>query len=397
MNAALTQLPALSARTRRLPEPVDPFDHLGPGGFAWWRDGAGFVTIGAIAELTADAVEPRLAAIEVDDSVREPGTGAIAVGALPFAPGPGHFVVPARVVGRTADGHSWVTELAPARSTPRSGSAAPTCTRIRGVQDRAMWRAAVQRVLRAIDDGAIAKVVLARAVVIEADAPFDRTTVVRRLRELEPGSYAFAAGDLVGASPELLVQRRGREVVSRPMAGTVPVADAAGLARLAGSAKLGEEHRLVVEAVVAEVARHCDTPPSVSDPIPAPIGELAHLVTEVRGRLREPAASALVLARALHPTPAVGGTPTDAALALIDELEPRGRGGYAGPVGWVDRSGDGEIAVALRGAQLDGDTAVLHAGAGIVAGSDPDEEWDETEAKLVPMLRALIRPQRANR
>lgn len=389
MTAQLAQLPTLVARTRLLRDPVDPFDLLGPDGFAWWRDGVGFVTAGTVAEMPADAVESALATIEVDDAVTVPGTGAIAVGALPFAPGPGRFVIPARVVGRAADGRTWVTELRPEPTQSRREGPEPTTTRIRRVQDRATWRAAVQRALDAIDAGTVAKVVLAREVVIEADAPFDRITVVRRLRDLEPGCYVFAAGAFVGASPELLVQRRGFHVLSRPMAGTVAVADAAGLAHLAGSAKLGEEHRLVVDAVVAELARHCELPPAVSGPIPAPIGELAHLVTEVRGRLREPAASALTLARALHPTPAVGGTPIDAALALIDELEPRGRGGYAGPVGWIDGRGDGEIAVALRGAELEGNTARLHAGAGIVAGSEPDEEWAETEAKLVPMLRAL--------
>jgi class 3 adenylate cyclase len=121
-------------------------------------------------------------------------------------------------------------------------------------------------------------------------------------------------------------------------------------------------------------------------------GHVAHLATPLRGRLRPPAPDALELARLLHPTPAVGGTPSRASLELIRSLEGFDRGRYAGPVGWVDARGDGEWAIALRGAELDGRRGRLVAGAGIVAGSDPEAEWAETQAKLEPMLRALVRP-----
>jgi isochorismate synthase EntC len=123
-------------------------------------------------------------------------------------------------------------------------------------------------------------------------------------------------------------------------------------------------------------------------------GSLAHLVTPVLGSLRTDAndIDALALARRLHPSPAVGGTPADAALAAISRLEPFDRGRYAGPVGWVDARGDGAFAVALRCAEIDGNRAVLHAGAGIVAGSRPEAEWAETVAKFEPMLRALVVP-----
>ncbi len=121
-------------------------------------------------------------------------------------------------------------------------------------------------------------------------------------------------------------------------------------------------------------------------------GPVAHLATPIRGRLADPAPGALDLVRLLHPTPAVGGTPGAAALDAIRTLEGFDRGRYAGPVGWVDARGDGEWAIALRGAELDGTRARLVAGAGIVAGSDPEAEWAETQAKLEPMLRALVRP-----
>jgi isochorismate synthase EntC len=196
---------------------------------------------------------------------------------------------------------------------------------------------------------------------------------------------------MVGASPELLVARYGDRVVSRPMAGTAVPGDGA-LERLAASPKDAREHRLVVDAILEVLGPRCLEVEAAAEPEVDEFADVAHLATPIHGTLRTPAPDALTLARALHPTPAVAGTPTDAALAAIARLEPHGRGRYAGPVGWVDARGDGEWAVALRCASLDGARAVLHAGAGIVAGSDPDLEWTETEAKLDPMLRALVRP-----
>jgi isochorismate synthase len=207
-------------------------------------------------------------------------------------------------------------------------------------------------------------------------------------------AFVFAGGGFVGASPELLIARRGRVATSRPMAGTVPrgataAAEARGLARLTGSAKEAVEHRLVVDAVaqgLAKVADHVEVAP----PEVVRLATVAHLATEVTAELTEPLPSALELAGLLHPTPAVGGSPRDAAMAAIAALEPFDRGRYAGPVGWVDAAGEGEWAVALRCATLQGRRARLVAGAGIVPGSDPDAEWAETEYKLAAMLEVLL-------
>ncbi|MCA1847012.1 MAG: chorismate-binding protein, partial [Actinobacteria bacterium] len=198
----------------------------------------------------------------------------------------------------------------------------------------------------------------------------------------------------IGASPELLIRRRGDEVASCPMAGTVPRGatpeeDDALTADLRRSVKEAEEHRLLVEAVVSALAPACVEPPAAGDPDVVRFPTVSHLATRVSGVLRRPAPSALALAGLLHPTPAVGGLPRADALATISALERFDRGLYAGPVGWVDAAGDGEWAVALRGARLDGHRARLAAGAGIVAGSDPEAEWAETEAKLRPMLAAI--------
>ena len=178
------------------------------------------------------------------------------------------------------------------------------------------------------------------------------------------------------------------------MAGTVrrgdtPEEDEALVAGLRRSVKEAEEHRLLVEAVVSALAPVCAGPPTAGEPDVVRFPTVSHLATRVSGVLRDPAPSALALAGRLHPTPAVGGLPRAEALAAIAALEGFDRGLYAGPVGWVDANGDGEWAVALRGAQLDGPRARLVAGAGIVAGSDPDAEWAETEAKLRPMLAAV--------
>jgi len=384
----------LRAVTREVDPVDDVLDALGLDGFAWIGGGHALVTSGVAAMVPAERATDTLFEIDADDDVALPGSGPIAVGALPFAPdAPATMIVPATVVGRAPDGRTWVTRVGPrAVSAPEPG-VTPTRYTVRAVQHRAWWDGAVAGALAAIAEHGIEKVVLAREVTVDADADFDVRTVLRRLRAQQPGCFVYADGGFVGATPELLVRRRGRTIESRPMAGTAPGSVAAEVARtLAASNKDAREHRFVVDAVrdaLAPVTISLDVPevPEVEH-----FGNLAHLVTPIRGELADPSLDALSLARLLHPSPAVGGTPTDAALRVINELEPFDRGPYAGPVGWVDARGDGAFAVALRGAQLDGAHAVLRAGAGIVAGSDPDAEWLETAAKFEPMLRALVVP-----
>ena len=391
-NAVLR--PEVVARTRFLPEDIDPLDALGPDSFAWLRDGSGFVTAGVAARIAAGDVDRALVEFAVDDSVRCPGTGVIAVGALPFDPRrAADMIVPATVVGRTADGQAWRTEVEAVPPAPVVLSPQPTRFTVRQGMDRDAWYAAVARVLVEIDRDAVRKVVLARDVCVGADEPFDVARIVRRLRTEQSGCFVFSFDGLVGASPELLVARDGLDVWSRPLAGTTPRLDDAALAGLAASAKDAHEHRFVVDALIEEFERRCDDTVRVSGPEILRFSTLAHLATTISGRLPSAGgSSALEFAQALHPTPAVGGTPNTAAVALIDELEGGSRGRYAGPVGWVDADGNGEFALALRSAEIDGSDALLRAGAGIVAGSDPDAEWVETEAKLAPMLSALIRP-----
>jgi isochorismate synthase len=384
------------ARLRAVTREVDPADDalegFDPHGFAWLHHGTRLVTSGVAARVAAADASAVLTGADADDPLELPGTGAVAVGALPFDPdAEGELVVPARVHGKR-DGRAWITEIGPGPQPVPSAVVAPTRFEVGAPRTRGDWRAAVERALAAIDAGVLEKVVLAREVLVVADTPFDAREVVRGLVASQPGSFVYASAGFVGASPELLVRRSGAVVESRPVAGTTVADSDEALLALAASVKDTREHRYVVDGIIEVLTPRCTE--LHADPVPevAVFGPVAHLATPIRGRLAPPAPSALDLARALHPTPAVGGTPGPAALAAIRDLEGFDRGRYAGPVGWVDARGDGEWAIALRGAELDGTRARLVAGAGIVAGSDPDAEWAETQAKLEPMLRALVRP-----
>jgi isochorismate synthase len=203
-----------------------------------------------------------------------------------------------------------------------------------------------------------------------------------------------STGTLVGASPELLVSRRGLVVSANPLAGSAPRSgdpdeDRANAQALGSSAKDRQEHAFVVEHVFRTLKPLCEELRHDPEPQLLATANVWHLSTRFSGRLKRPAPTALELAAALHPTPAVCGTPTATAATTIAELEPFERGCYAGPVGWVDADGDGEWALALRCAELVGDRATLYAGAGIVAESEPDRELDETERKFRAFLDSL--------
>jgi menaquinone-specific isochorismate synthase len=362
------------------------------------------------AEAAAEVARV-LDSIEVDDPVGVPGTGPLAVGGLPFLDaGAGELVVPAQVVGITADGRAWITEVGPAGEVPAPGPGLsgmpapgsrlePTSGVVEADGGRMARTAAVRGALERIGAGVLDKVVLARRVAVWGDQPFAIPVVLDRLQRAHPSCFTFAVGRaqarFVGASPELLVRKRGSRLWSEPMAGSVErggssADDKRRTTALQSSAKERDEHRVVVEDVLRRLEPVAPNL-SVNGPRVVGLSSVAHLATTISGRLRPPPPSVLELVGLLHPTPAVGGHPREAALAAIAELEGFDRGLYAGPVGWVDRHGDGEWAVALRCASVDGRRAVLWAGAGIVAGSDPEAEWTETQAKLEPMMRALVR------
>ena len=213
--------------------------------------------------------------------------------------------------------------------------------------------------------------------------------VLERLEERFPGCtrFAFWRGDaaFLGATPELLISRRGTRVLSEALAGSTGHGDAA---RMLGSTKEREEHQLVVNAILAGLGPLCESLRSDPEPSIRELPNVLHMQTSIEGRLAEPT-HILSLVQALHPTPAVGGVPTEDAIRWIVEHESLARGWYSAPVGWVDAAGDGEFVVALRSGLLRDGKAWVYAGAGIMADSDPDAEYAETELKMQALLGAL--------
>jgi menaquinone-specific isochorismate synthase len=248
------------------------------------------------------------------------------------------------------------------------------------------WHDAVTAALDEIASGRLTKVVLARAIEVTADVPFDVRAVLRELLRAQPGCTIYADGGFVGASPELLVRKDGSSVLSRPLAGT-----GRDVERLRASNKDAREHQFVVDAVTNALTGSCRDVHADGPDIHT-FADLAHIGTTVTARCERPDVDVVSLVRALHPTPAVAGTPTDRALELIERLEATDRGRYGGPCGWVDADGNGEFVVALRGADIEGTRARCWAGTGIVAGSKSDAEWAESQMKFDAILRALIRP-----
>ena len=298
------------------------------------------------------------------------------------------------VTAMTADAEK-LLELTP------TGVRAPAARKlsVTPVRNPVAWAAAVGSAAARLRAGEAAKVVLAREVLARGDGVVSAAEVARSLRAAYPScfTYLITGADgtaFAGASPELLVRRSGRRAFSQPMAGSVArgttEADDERLAReLEDSAKDAVEHRIVSDFVVGALRPFAQSvaarPPEV-----VRFTNIQHLATSVSAELFDPPADVLQLAAALHPTPAVGGWPREAADALIDELEGMERGWYAGAVGWIDSHGDGEFAVALRCGLLWEDGARLYAGVGVMPDSDPARELEETELKFKALLTALI-------
>jgi isochorismate synthase len=355
-----------------------------------------FALCGPRGTLVADGAQTRYSDVRAAQAALRSGTAPIVLGALPFdVDKPAALLVPDTVLRADAL-PDWPTGPLPA---VRIAAAIPAPAEYRARISRA-------RDQLAAPGTSLHKVVLARALQLTADAPLDARAILRRLVAADPAAYGYLvdltpAGDdyagavLVGASPELLVARSGDRVACKPFAGSAPRAadpelDAANGAALAGSAKNRHEHQLVIDTMRAALEPLCDDLIIASEPQLSRTAAVWHLCTPISGRLRDKSTTAIDLALALHPTPAVGGVPTKAASELIAELE-GDRGFYAGAVGWCDAAGDGHWVVSIRCAQLSADrrTVLARAGGGIVAESDPDDEVDETTTKFATILNAL--------
>ncbi|MBU6329947.1 MAG: isochorismate synthase [Acidobacteria bacterium] len=424
--------PPLLARTRRLDGEIDLVALAGDDGLLLCREGVGLAGIGMSGridlerrsgEQDAASLRDQLSAIAVENAVGGPGTGAVALGALPFAPHqPGHLTIPRVVVGRNEDGEQWVTTITGgderpsddeieeliARGRPStrgfrrdasltSPDRSPSSYSVRSEVPPSRWCEAVAAATERIRAGELDKVVLARVVEVMADAEILPSAVLAHLRRTHPASVLFSIEGFVGATPEMLVSRHGDIVRAHPMAGTAPRSgdtetDARLAAALLASPNTRAEHRHTIDMVHDTLLPWCSFLDEEDEPSIVAMANVQHLATRLEGRLSEPAASVIELVTALHPTPAVGGTPRDRALELIDGLEPIDRGRYAGPVGWIDTAGNGVWVVGIRSAEISGHTARLSAGVGVVADSDPETELAETRAKLQTMLTAIVRP-----
>jgi len=323
------------------------------------------------------------------------------------------FVVPQLFVTRTDDG-TWLTAVGHRadeaedrlerwhdrlmnQPATRPSDSTPGVAATRRTTSQAAWTEQVETALERIDDGQLTKVVLAQSLSVDLEEPIDVPATLERLRRRYPNCYGFQIdhdtdGTFFGAPPERLVSKRGARVETEALAGSVPrgetpAEDEAHVDRMRADAKFQQEHGLVVDAIRDQLAPLAHEL-TVSEQTIRRLATIQHLRTPIEATL-EGDRHVLELVEALHPTPAVGGVPPDAAWETIRDTEPFDRGWYAAPVGWFDAAGDGEFAVGLRSGVAADETVTLFAGNGIVADSDPDEEWDEVQLKFRPILDEL--------
>ena len=411
--------PRLRVRTVAVPDP-GPLVALLPetDAIAWLRGGDGMVAWGEVvrhkAARPSDAEEWWTALVaqsdvESDLDVAVPGSGLVAFGSFVFDPdntsASSGMVVPRTVLGRRS-GRAWLTQIGVEddedRPGPVAGSVPPAPDGVRfegGSLTSEQWRAVVSRAVGDISRGLLDKVVLARDLVAVADTDLDGRWLVGRLSETYPRCWTYLVDGLIGSTPEMLIRLEAGLATSRVLAGTIQRTgdgrtDLARADALAHSSKDLEEHEYAVASVAAALDPFCSALNVPEHPYVLELPNVLHLASDVTAAVA-PGVTALGLAAALHPSAAVCGTPTDLARDRIAELEHLDRERYAGPVGWTDASGAGEWAIALRCGILDETDRRrirLFAGCGIVAGSDPEAEWAEAQAKLAPMISALVSP-----
>lgn len=397
-------------RTVRIPDPGDLLARLPDDGpLAWIRHGDGLIGWGSVLRIPVAVGDDRFPAADaalrdwfstlaVEREVDGPGTGPVAFASLTFdrqVPG-SHLLVPAVVIGRR-NGVSWMTVVGDGSADVPPVQPLPPPVRVRyaGASVSEMtWLDAVADAARTVrSEGALSKVVLARDLKVWAAQPLDARTLARRMAETFDGCWTFLCENLVGATPELLVRRTADSVECVVLAGSAARGADLDADKRQGEALLASdkdrvEHRLAAESVVERLRTVCTD--VVADPQPwlLRLANVQHLATRVTARVDRPL-SALALAGVLHPTAAVCGTPTDRAMDRIRRTEGMDRGRYGGPTGWVDADGNGELGIALRCAEVSGTSARLFAGAGIVGGSLPELELEETRLKLRAMQSAL--------
>ena len=379
---------------------------------AWVRGGEGLVGWGVYATTTvsgqnrfADARSwwlKQLESFAVTNSVHGNGTGPVLFASFSFsAEDESVLVIPQVIVGKKAE-KSWITWIGSSHQ-PNLKSVAPQLVPNSITWDTnndadSAWKARVTTAVNRIQGGTLDKVVLARDFTGNAREDIEPRTILKKLAAEYPSTWSFSVSGLVGATPELLLRLSRKMVTSRVLAGTISKTgdderDLALAASLARSSKDLEEHIYAVRSVADALEPLCTSTNVPESPYVLHLANVMHLATDVTGALAEKLAhvDAFTILEQLHPSAAVCGTPREQAASLIAEIEGMSRGRYAGPVGWIDAAGDGELGIALRCGQIQGRSIRIFAGCGIVAGSDPEKELAESEAKLIPMRSALIK------
>jgi len=378
----------------------------------WIRSGDGLIGFGEYKKIELigeDRFEKakawwqtQLSEFKIQNNVHGSGTGPILFGSFSFDPNEKSIlVIPKIILGKKA-GKSWVTWIGdstqPNFSTLSNSLPSGEITWSDGALSESQWKDQVGFAVDSIKQNKLEKVVLARDQVAASTVAINTRGLLQRLEIEYPSTWLFLVDGLIGATPELLVRLSKSLVTSRVLAGTIRKTgnedrDLALAASLAKSSKDLEEHEYAVRSVADALAPFCSSTNVPESPFVLHLSNVMHLATDVTGVLNDSAKQAdiFTLIQQLHPSAAVCGTPTSAAKKFIIDFEKMNRERYAGPVGWIDANGDGEIAIALRCGQLSQDNKSIRifAGCGVVAGSDPANELAESQAKLMPMRTAL--------
>lgn len=420
--AAPASRAGLHVRTVRIDADVHLTEHLTDSASSvWLHHGQGLVGRGTAARIetrgasrfaeASAAFSALAAAATVEDEVGVRGSGLVALGSFSYgaaSPRPSALIVPEAILG-VSGGEAFLTAAAvgappevPDDWRELFGPTEPDAgvgVDVEPDHTPREYQGLVAEAVRRIRAGDAEKIVLSETSTVTADAPIRPSVLLRRLAERFGTTWVYRAGDVIGASPEMLAQTEGARVFSRVLAGTRPVAEDAELAEderrtFRADPKERAEHAFAVDSVTSRLTAVADDVQASPEPFVLRLPGLEHLASDVSARLR-PGLTSLDVAAALHPSAAVSGTPREAADRIIAELETHDRGGYAAPVGWMDAHGDGQWAIALRMAHLVGEREVrLQAGGGIVAASDPVVEHAEVLAKTRPVLSALRSPTR---
>jgi len=377
---------------------------------SWVRRGEGLVAWGIHASITVSGKDrfsdarnwwhQQLEKLSITDSVHASGTGPILFASFSFSPDEESVLVIPQVVVGMREGISWITWMgsdpAPVLLEKQANLDNLTYTWGDGTLPPYKWEEQVGKAIELIHNGNVEKVVLARDLNATTTSTIDPRLILRNLSAEYPTTWSFAVDGLVGATPELLLRLKHGMVTSRVLAGTISRTgddekDLALAASLARSSKDLEEHLYAVRSVADSLAQFCASTNVPESPYVLHLANLMHLATDVTGAIAESRShiDTFAILEKLHPSAAVCGTPTNVAAEIITKLEGMSRGRYAGPVGWIDARGDGELGIALRCGQIDGESIRLFAGCGIVAGSNPERELSESQVKFSAMKSAL--------